>query len=148
VRQRRTARVLLFDAAGDILLIRFEVLREEGAFGLWAAPGGEIEAGETEAEAAARELREELGLEVAVVGPVYVDENRCVHQGELRENTDYFFRAECAEQAPVLTGVTEDEIAIMKEIRWWSAAQVASSGERIFPENLAARMRELNRSRV
>jgi 8-oxo-dGTP diphosphatase len=148
VRQRRTARVLLFDAAGDILLIRFEVLREEGVFGFWAAPGGEIEAGETEAEAAARELREELGLEVAVVGPVYVDENRFVHQGELRENTDYFFRAECAEQAPVLTGVTEDEIAIMKEIRWWSAAQVASSGERIFPENLAARMRELNRSRV
>jgi 8-oxo-dGTP diphosphatase len=143
VSQRRTARVLLFDAAGEVLLIRFEVLREGGVFVFWAAPGGEIEAGETEAGAAARELREELGLEAEVVGPVYVDANRFVHQGEMRENTDYLFRAECARDVPVLKGVTEDEIAIMKEIRWWSAAEVEASGERIFPENLAARMREL-----
>jgi 8-oxo-dGTP diphosphatase len=143
VRKRRTARVLLFDAVGEVLLIRFVVLREEGEFVFWAAPGGEIEAGETEGEAAAREVREELGLEVEMRGPVYVDENRFVHQGEMRENTDYFFRAECGRDEPVLKGVTEDEMAIMKEIRWWSVGEIEASGERIFPENLAVRMREL-----
>jgi 8-oxo-dGTP diphosphatase len=133
--------VLLSDAVGDLLLIRFVVPREGGDWIFWAAPGGEIEAGETEAEAAVRELREELGLEVTVQGPVFVEANRFLHQGEMQDNTDYFFRAVCGREEPVLRGITEDEIAIMKDIRWWSAAEVEASGERIYPENLAVRMR-------
>ncbi len=41
---------------GDVLLVRHKRL------GLWLPVGGEIEPGETPAEAAARELREETGL--------------------------------------------------------------------------------------
>jgi hypothetical protein len=39
-------------------------------------------------------------------------------------------------------GVTADEREIMREIRWWSEDEIVSSRERIFPENLAERMRE------
>ena len=142
MRKRRTARVMLFDEAGDVLLIRFVVPREEGEFVFWALPGGEIEAGETEAEAAAREVREELGLELVVTGPVYCDRNRFLHQGEMQDNTDFLFRARCRREEPRLIGVTADEREIMREIRWWSEDEVAGSLERIFPENLAGRMRE------
>jgi 8-oxo-dGTP diphosphatase len=38
-------------------------------------------------------------------------------------------------------GVTVDEREIMREIRWWSEDEIAKSRERIFPENLAERVR-------
>jgi 8-oxo-dGTP diphosphatase len=133
---------MLFDEAGDVLLIRFVVPRESGDFVFWALPGGEIEAGESEAGAAVREVREELGLEVVVKGPVYCDTNQFLHQGEMQDNTDLLFVAKCRRDAPKLLGVTADELEIMKEIRWWKADEIAVSQERIFPENLAERIRE------
>jgi len=126
------------------LLVRFVVPRENGEFVFWALPGGEIEAGETEVEAAMREVWEELGLKLNVAGPVYRDSNQFLHHGEMQDNVDYLFRAECRHEEPQLIGFTADEREIMKEIRWWSAAEIELSKERIFPENLAERMMELN----
>ena len=133
---------MLFDERGAILLIRFVVMRPAGEFVFWALPGGEIEAGETEIEAAAREVREELGLELTVAGPVYRDSNQFWHQGEMQDNVDFLFRAESRHEEPQLMGVTADEKEIMQGIRWWSEAEIEASEERIFPANLAERMRE------
>ena len=135
---------MLFDERGAILLIRFVVMRPAGEFVFWALPGGEIEAGETEIEAAAREVREELGLELTVAGPVYRDSNQFWHQGEMQDNVDFLFRAECGREEPRLIGFTTDERVIMKEVRWWSEAEIEASEQRIFPVNLAERMRELS----
>ena len=135
---------MLFDESGAILLVRFVVPREDGEFVFWALPGGEIEVGETEIEAAAREVREELGLELTVTGPVYCDSNQFFHQGEMQDNVDFLFRAGCRREEPRLVGFTADEREIMKEVRWWSEAEVEASEERIFPVNLAERMRELS----
>ncbi len=139
---------MVFDPAGRVLLIRCVVMRANGQFAFWLTPGGEIEAGETPLEAARRELREEVGLEVEVAGPVYEEATQFEHQGEMRDNLDFMFTARCAAEAPVLRGVTADEIAIMKEIRWWTAEEVRAAGvgiggERVFPVDLAERMREL-----
>jgi 8-oxo-dGTP diphosphatase len=133
---------MLFDETGAILLIRFVVPREDGEFVFWALPGGEIEARETEAAAAVRELREELGVAVTVEGPVYRDANTFLHQGEMQDNLDFLFRARCGRAEPRLTGLTMEEIGMMKKMRWWTAEEVEDSEERIFPGELAARMRE------
>jgi 8-oxo-dGTP diphosphatase len=135
---------MLFDEGGSILLVRFVVPREDGEFIFWALPGGEIEAGETEVEAAVREVWEELGLRLKVAGPVYRDSNQFFHQGEMQDNVDFLFQAECRREEPRLIGLTADEREIMKEIRWWSGAEIAASEERIFPVNLAERIRELS----
>jgi 8-oxo-dGTP pyrophosphatase MutT (NUDIX family) len=59
------AGVLFFDEAGRIMLVQ-PTYKE-----YWDIPGGYVEAGETPAQAAAREVREELGISV-VVGPLLV----------------------------------------------------------------------------
>lgn len=59
------AGVLFFNDAGRILLVQPRYKD------YWDIPGGYVETGETPAQAAAREVREELGIEVAV-GPLLV----------------------------------------------------------------------------
>jgi 8-oxo-dGTP diphosphatase len=138
MRKRRTARVLLFEPGGKVLLVRFVVRREHGEeFVCWVAPGGEIEPGETESAAAERELHEELGLSLSVTGPIFTQKNQFFHQAEMQDNTDFYFRAECSADAPKLTGLTADEIAIMREIRWWTRDEVRCTTELVFPECLA-----------
>jgi ADP-ribose pyrophosphatase YjhB (NUDIX family) len=54
---------IVFDEAGRVLLV--ERGRPPGV-GLWTVPGGRVERGEKLAEAVAREVREETGLEIEV----------------------------------------------------------------------------------
>src|ERR1035441_3007312 len=45
VRARRSARVMVFDGAGRVLLIRCVAMRRGGGFEFWLTPGGGIEGG-------------------------------------------------------------------------------------------------------
>jgi 8-oxo-dGTP diphosphatase len=61
-----THRARAIVVAGDSLLLiqdRFTIWYDEGT---WSVPGGSIDEGETAAQAAARELHEEVGLKVSV----------------------------------------------------------------------------------
>lgn len=62
VTQIVVAGALITDAA----LLVAQRQRPPELAGLWELPGGKVAAGETEADALVRELREELGAEVAV----------------------------------------------------------------------------------
>jgi len=58
----RVAAALIFDKQGNFLIAE----RAHGKLaGKWEFPGGKIEAGETEEQAVAREIQEELGISVA-----------------------------------------------------------------------------------
>src|ERR1700730_6047609 len=70
MRARPSARLLVMDSSGRILLFRF--VHKNGALAgqdYWATPGGGVEDGETFEQAAIREFEEETGIGVQKIGP-------------------------------------------------------------------------------
>ncbi len=139
MRLRRSARVLLFDPGGEVLLIRFVAQVDGAPFVFWVTPGGEVEPGETDLQAAGRELFEELGLRSSLYGPVHQESGGTyTHLGETVRNFDVFFAARCAREEPRLLGLTVEEIELMREARWWSVEALATTAEHVFPREMAA----------
>ncbi|MFC6592488.1 NUDIX hydrolase [Deinococcus lacus] len=58
---RQCAAVLVMGPSGEVL-----ALRQSYGLGFWGVPGGVVDASETPAQAAVREAREEVGLEVSL----------------------------------------------------------------------------------
>jgi 8-oxo-dGTP diphosphatase len=141
--KRRSARVILLSAAQQVLLIRFAVKRQDKPFVFWATPGGGVENGETDLEAARRELDEELALDIALTGPAHTVSSTFEHEGKLLKNIDVFFLGYHEPQGVALHFKTEAERAAMKEIRWWTITELERCSETIFPPDLARLLRLL-----
>ena len=73
---RVTAAILEKD--GKILIAKRKTGDELFA-GLWEFPGGKVEAGETPEECMARELKEELDIEIEVVGLIISNKHKYPH---------------------------------------------------------------------
>ena len=73
------------DRSGRLLLIR---RGHEPAKGQWSIPGGRVEAGESDAEALAREVREETGL-IVVIGRLVGSVRRPAGDGREFHIRDY-----------------------------------------------------------
>jgi 8-oxo-dGTP pyrophosphatase MutT (NUDIX family) len=137
-RPRQAGRAILRDAAGRVLLIRFVLPNMT----FWATPGGGAETGETMLEAAHRELHEELGIAVALEGPVHTATGVFEFEGELIENHDTFFTG-CYDGTPGLTGSIAAESASLQDVRWWTLEEMETTTEDIFPRDLTAAIRRL-----
>lgn len=146
MRQRPSARLLVTDPLGKILLFRFE--HREGALAgvcYWATPGGGVEGGETFEETAVRELREETGIRVDDVGP-QIAQCKVVFQlvsGEYVDNDERYFHVPVASHQLSTTGWTAYEVECMTDYRWWSRDELLQTAEKVWPKNLLDMLKTL-----
>ncbi|MFJ4233284.1 NUDIX hydrolase [Cellulosimicrobium cellulans] len=143
---RRGARVLLLDDADRILLARgHDVDQPERSW--WFTIGGGVDPGESDRDAALREVREETGILLdpgALVGPVYT-----------RSAIFDFYRQHCRQDEVLFLarvddasggggdagtlsrdGWTDVELDVVDEMRWWSLDDLRGVEVEVFPEGL------------
>ncbi|GAA2472831.1 NUDIX hydrolase [Winogradskya humida] len=142
---RRAARVLLLDGQDRVLLMHGGDPARPGER-WWFTPGGGLNEGETHAEAAARELFEETGLRVdpAQLGEsVHHEVAEFSYRNRSYRQDQHFFVHRVPQWEVSTAGYDADEQETITESRWWTAAEIESSTEQLFPDQLADLVRKV-----
>ncbi|MFE0382067.1 NUDIX hydrolase [Streptomyces inhibens] len=149
---RQSARVVLIDETDRVLLLKFHVVPGAPGSGYgWTTPGGGVEEGETLAEAAARELFEEVGLSVEplALGSPIAETSGLADLGWAEGLfRDVFFHYRVTTHQIEIGGQEEHERKYHAGHRWWTVDELASSRETIYPLNLADVVAELLAGRL
>lgn len=142
---RRAARVLLVDGANRLLLFcGYDPARPEHRY--WLTPGGGLEPGEPAAVGAARELAEETGLRLSpeeLGEPVWREVTEFPFDGQWYRQEQEYFLARVSAWEVDTAGFDEMERNSIDGHRWWSAAELGATRERIYPVGLADLFRRL-----
>ena len=142
MRERATARVLLLDPQGRILLMKGRLPSDPDAPGAWFTVGGGVEPGEDEAAAARREIREETGWDPLEIGPVLWRNEQTFSDRKGRPVLirEAFMVARCAGGEPSRDGWVALEREFVDDIRWWTLEDLLKCEEAVYPPDLAPRL--------
>lgn len=137
MKRRYAVRVVLVDPGDAVLMIRATDPTAPQGGTWWHVPGGGIEDGETQEEAAIRELEEETGLRIPEVGPVvWRRRAEFVFLGHHIEQHEVYFALGVERFQPKISGWTDIERDWMIDFRWWSANDLLTIPETVYPEGL------------
>jgi 8-oxo-dGTP pyrophosphatase MutT (NUDIX family) len=135
---RRAARVVLVDPTPAVLLLAGRDPSDPGALPFWIVPGGGAHHGESNEDAARREVYEETGAALDELGPVvwarqadFFFDGRAFHQREV------FYVVRTENFAVRATALTAEEDRFITSWRWWSLSDLATTKEVVYPVDLA-----------
>ena len=136
--ERSAVRVVLADAGQRILLFH---ARTADSGDRWELPGGGIEPGESDLDAAVREIREETGLSLdplQVGPPDWRRDTTWYSRGVRRLQHEVVVLARIAAERPDIIdgGRTVTELEDYVGSRWCDVDEILSSTERFYPGRL------------
>jgi 8-oxo-dGTP pyrophosphatase MutT (NUDIX family) len=137
-RHRSAARVIIIDDQERILLFR-DTDPGYPQRSWWVTPGGGIDPGETEEQAAVREVAEETGhriTEADLYGPVARRRVQHGYSDQVLDQTEAFFLTRVTGFEVDVSDFTEEEKITMAGHRWWSWNELAETREWIWPKQL------------
>jgi 8-oxo-dGTP pyrophosphatase MutT (NUDIX family) len=139
-RVRRAVRVLPVDRDGAVLLLRCATAAHPTPFLITV--GGGIEDGESERDAAVRELWEETGIVRTaedLVGPVHEETFTFRWDGDLLRQHQHYYLLPVEHGTPVdFTNLEEIEAVSTVGHGWWTAAQLRTCTDIVLPDVLRA----------
>lgn len=138
LRRRSTARVLLIDPQQCVLLFSDRDPAIDGP-PWWMTPGGGVDAGESDLQAAVREVQEETGLVLdpsALIGPIAARRVWHGYSDVVIDQQDKFFAAYVDAFTVDVSGHTEQEKITMTASRWWSRGELSVTNETVWPVQL------------
>lgn len=150
MRERLTARVLLLDPDGRILLMKGRLPGRPDGPAVWYSIGGGVEDGETVLEAAAREIVEETGLTDAVLGQtVWRDEvilRDVARQQRLFKQ--YYVVARTAGGDPSRDGWLPHEHLLTDDMRWWTLGELQITDDTVYPLGMTVLLADVLAGRI
>ena len=143
---RKAGRVLLIDPAGRVLLLQgFDPAKPSSLH--WVTIGGGLDDGEGTAQAAARELWEESGIDATaddLIGPVWQRTTEFSFAGMRYRQDEDFYILRVGEVQVSLANLDPIERATITSYRWWSREELTATTEAYFPAELPELMRLAN----
>ncbi|MGE0159025.1 MAG: NUDIX hydrolase [Gemmatimonadales bacterium] len=135
VRLRPVSRLVVLDPRDRILLFETRLPYTH----VWMTPGGGVKAGESHAEAARRELWEEVGVRDCDLGPcVWTVEFRFRHQsGVIDQRERYFVVRLDSDHVDDAHREALERSEILQH-RWWSSGELQRADGDFRPRDLAS----------
>ena len=135
---RTPARIAVRIAARALILHQERLLLvnayPDARLGLWCAPGGGVEAGQSLPETLIREVHEETGLAITVGRPALINEFH--DPGTGFHQVEVFFR--CIITGGTLSHDWQDPEGIVTQRRFFTRADLDSGQHRFKPDSLPA----------
>jgi len=128
------------ESAGGVIVYQGKVLVARNRFGNWIFPKGHLELNETAAEAALREVEEEVGLKAEIQEPIGQTHYQFSSSGKMHSKTVYWYWMRVKDPLYTLNrreGFVDAVFAPVEEVQ----AMLAHDNDRLLLESIAERIK-------